>query len=312
VSLLHTQDDVSIFPIIQKAVRKKKEGFNGEITLVRKTGETFPALFTVKPLYNKDGKVTASMGISVDISELKLAQQLQIENKSLEEINRLKNEFMANMSHELRTPLNSIIGFSELMMSEQFGELNKKQQKHIKNIHYNGQSLLSLINDVLDISKIESGKLEINYERIKLDDILKDIEISFQPLIKIKKQKLEIIAEKEIFLRTDPIRIKQCINNILSNAIKYTQKNGKIVITAIKKGNIIEFSIKDNGIGIPSKKITDVFKPFFKISTTDTVYDSAGLGLNITKTIIETMKGQIWVESEEGKGSTFFFNIPAN
>jgi len=266
-------------------------------------------------------KVGSGIGIIyTDITErkkneehLRNAERLKLENVALDEANKLKSEFMANMSHDLRTPLNSIIGYSELLQDQTFGGLNEKQHHYLDVILSNGTSLLDLINDILDVSSIEAGKLEFNFEQLRMDKIVKDIQTANMPMVKDKHHRLDVEVEPGLTVWADELRVRQCLNNLLSNAIKFTPDGGHIWIKGYKKDKLVEVSVEDTGRGIPSGKLGSIFQPFYRVNDEQgDITDGTGLGLPITRRVIDLMGGELWVESEVGKSSTFYFTLPAH
>nr|MBC8394871.1 histidine kinase [Deltaproteobacteria bacterium] len=232
-----------------------------------------------------------------------------------ETANRTKSDFLANMSHELRTPLNAIIGFSEILEDKTFGELNEKQVKYAKNIVTSGHHLLQLINDILDLSKVEAGKLELKLETIDIERLLSNSLI----MIKEKAMKHGIELELDIApevsglpVKADEVKLKQIVFNLLSNAVKFTLEKGRIAVKVIKKDEELLFSVSDTGIGIKPEDQGRIFEVFQQVdSSLARKHQGTGLGLSLTRRLIELHGGQIWVESEgiEGMGSTFFFTI---
>jgi len=256
-------------------------------------------------------KVVDGIGIIfADITAQKAAEKLHLENLTLEDATRLKSEFVANMSHDLRTPLNAILGYSELLQDQMFGKLNEKQRQQLGLINSSGRTLLSLINDILDISKIEAGKLELNFETLQVEDLVHKIRDANMPMLKEKRQRLDVDVESGLSVWADELRVEQCLNNLLSNAIKFTPDKGRIKITAQKKKGMTEFSVQDTGIGILADKLDEIFQSFYRIDATTKNSGGTGLGLTITQRLVEMMGGNIRVESEEGKGSTFYFTLP--
>jgi len=248
----------------------------------------------------------AILVVARDISKRKEWEQ------KMREASMLKSQFLASMSHELRTPLNAIIGYTELMLDENFGELNEKQGKCLHIQYTSAQHLLVLINDILDITKIESKKLEISESTFELADCVEDVVNQLRPLIEEKNHDLEVRLEKELpSLYSDRMRVCQVLFNLLNNAIKYTPSGGKIKVMAALEGNKIRISVSDNGVGIPKKSQKYIFDMFWQVdSTTKKEYSGAGLGLYISNQLVKLMGGRLWLESKPGKGSTFHFTIP--
>ncbi|MBW2368423.1 MAG: HAMP domain-containing histidine kinase, partial [Deltaproteobacteria bacterium] len=236
--------------------------------------------------------------------------------------NRSKSEFLANMSHELRTPMNHIIGFSELMIEKHFGALTPEQEEYLGDILQSSKHLLSLINDILDLSKIEAGKTELELAECNIADILESSVImvkqkSLKHGIKVSTD-IQSIAEK---ILVDERKIKQILYNLLANAVKFTPEGGKVNLT-VSQGNgngdgsrqngEIHISVCDSGIGIASDDLERIFSPFEQAESASTrKYQGTGLGLSLTKEYVELHGGRIWAESEgDGKGSRFHFTIP--
>ncbi|MEW6096861.1 MAG: ATP-binding protein [bacterium] len=241
----------------------------------------------------------------------KLTTELNITNKQLQEATEAKSRFLANMSHELRTPLNSIIGFSEVLLEKTFGELNEKQTKYINNIYTSGKHLLTLINDILDLSKVEAGKIELNIQEIPLKETLSECETLVKTLASKKNLLLEFKIEDISTIKADPTRFKQIMYNLLSNAIKFTPEGGRVNVDAKPIDKMVQISVTDTGIGIAKENYQKVFEEFEQVdSAYSRQYAGTGLGLPLTKKLIELHGGKIWLESELEKGSTFTFTIP--
>lgn len=252
-------------------------------------------------------------GISRDISEREKHEKEIIEAKNnAEEASRIKSEFLANMSHELRTPLNSIIGFSQLLSSNPFGNLNEKEIKYSDNIMTSGKHLLDLINDILDISKIESGKMQLEFEIFNSDLFFSEVEDMIRHLAQKKNIQISNQARSEnIMIYADRLRLRQIMYNLLSNSLKFTPENGCIKINATEKDKMLEIAVSDNGIGIPEDKQEAIFETFRQAdSSTSKQYGGTGLGLALVRKYVEMHGGEIRVDSEEGAGSTFTFTIP--
>ncbi len=264
------------------------------------------------PVKDEAGKIIGILETCLDITERKKAAKFLHEKELAETASRTKSEFLANMSHELRTPLNSIIGFSDLLIEQLFGELNEKQLRYVNNISTNGKQLLSLINDLLDFSKIEAGKMELNYEKFSLQETLAEIKSLMSPIASEKEIEINIDVDLEIpEIRADRNKFIQVMENLLSNAIKFSPRKGTIEVNGALKGNMVRVGVKDEGIGIEKEDRERLFKPFSQIdSFAAKKYQGTGLGLVLVKKIVQLHGGHVWFESETGKGSTFGFSIP--
>jgi len=229
----------------------------------------------------------------------------------VQETTKLKSEFLASMSHEFRTPLNAIIGFSEMLLNEDFGKLNEKQQKFANNVVLSGKHLLRLVNDILDLSKVESGNLELNYEEFEVNFVI-DETVSILKGMAIKKNIfIETKLRENIIINADIGRFKQIMYNLLSNAIKFTEDNGKIFINSKLINDDLKIEIIDTGIGISPENRDKVFQEFRQIdSSYARKQDGTGLGLTLTRKLVEKHSGSIDFDSEEGKGSKFWFILP--
>ncbi len=239
-------------------------------------------------------------------------QKLRAVNEQLSNASKLKSEFLASMSHELRTPLNSIIGFAEVMADQLFGPLNPKQQKYMSNIHTSGHHLLQLINDILDLSKIEAGKLELNYREFSANEVLNDTLTSVAPLAEKKNLDMKVeIDSKLASIAADESKFKQIMYNLLSNAVKFTPDHGKITVKAVANRKLAVVTVTDTGIGISEEDQEIIFQQFRQVSDSDDrEFEGTGLGLALTKKLVEMHGGRIWLKSEPGRGSSFSFSIP--
>lgn len=239
-------------------------------------------------------------------------EELQKANIALEKANSLKSEFLATMSHELRTPLNAIIGFAEVLKDEITGTLNAEQKEYLGDIHSSGQHLLNMINSILDLSKIEAGKFELQNEEFSVEETIHEVlntitECSHKKDICLRTYILEDIPS----IRADKVKFKQIMYNLLSNAIKFTPENGKITINAKLMDHHIQIAVSDTGIGIKPEDMEKLFEAFRQVDGSYARrYEGTGLGLILTKRLIELHGGKIWVKSMYGKGSTFTFTLP--
>lgn len=285
----------------------------------RKDGSHFPVEISLSPMRSEDGSRVIT--VVRDISERKQAEdrlravqenytrELELRNREIEQANQLKSEFLANMSHELRSPLHTIIGFAELLAEELEGPLNEKQQRFIDHIHKDSLHLLELINDVLDLSKIESGRLELQREAFNIAAVMEEALSSLRSRAAAKSIEIEIEVSMVVF--ADRLRFKQILHNLLTNAVKFTPKNGRVWVTARGREGFAEISVADNGIGITEDQHQVIFDKFYQVNAaTKGGYEGTGLGLAITKRLVEQHGGRIWLKSQLGKGSCFTFTIP--
>ncbi|AKB19140.1 ATP-binding protein [Methanosarcina sp. WWM596] len=232
--------------------------------------------------------------------------------KDAEATNRAKNSFIMNMSHELRTPLNSVIGFSDLLLEGAFGPMNTKQAKYVNNILISGKSLLEIINNLLDISRLEAGENTLKYEEVDVASLIGEVRVSLLSPASVKKITVELdIGPSVGNVRADMTKFRQILYNLVSNAIKFTPAKGKVIISACKKEGVLEVKVSDNGMGLSKESHEKIFMPFTQAdSSAARGYGGAGLGLYIVRNFVDLHGGRIWVESEIGKGSTFTFTLP--
>jgi PAS domain S-box-containing protein len=250
--------------------------------------------------------------ILLDITKYKKTEKHLVQSKEkAETADRLKSSFLSTMSHEIRAPLNSIIGFSGILMKEIPGSLNAEQKKQMGMIQSSGRHLLSLINDLLDLSKIEAGQLSVNFEYFNLEEVLDDVLQLEWPFATSKNIILNLKKSSDIsIIRSDKQRIHQVLLNIVNNAIKYTEK-GQVDIYCQKEKDSIHIIIKDSGIGIKEENLEKIFDPFIQIDNDLTKSNrGSGLGLPVTRKLIELLHGSVNVISEYGKGSTFIIILP--
>jgi len=244
------------------------------------------------------------------IQNARLFHEIERKSQELEVASQHKSEFLANMSHELRTPLNAIIGFSEVLTERMFGELNEKQDEYLKDIGASGQHLLSLINDILDLSKIEAGRMELELADFHLPSAVENALI----LVRERASRRGIALGHTIdsalgMVRADERKVKQVLLNLLSNALKFTPEGGRIDVRAALRGALAEVSVADTGVGIAPEDQQTVFEEFRQVGTADKKVEGTGLGLALSRKFVELHGGRIWVKSRLGEGSTFTFTL---
>ncbi|MGH7872507.1 MAG: ATP-binding protein [Candidatus Binatia bacterium] len=247
----------------------------------------------------------------IAIENVRLFQELEEKNDLLEAANKHKSQFLANVSHELRTPLNSIIGFTRLVLRKTEGQIEKLQKENLQKVLISSEHLLNLINGLLDLAKIESGKMEAYVETFKLDDVMRMATTTVEPMLKNGRVKLITeIAPDLPPLKTDRDKLKQSVLNLLSNAVKFTEK-GEIKVAAWRDNGSLKLTVSDTGIGMKKEALDLIFDEFRQADMSSTRrYGGTGLGLAIVRRFINLLGGEIAVESEEGKGSKFTITIP--
>jgi PAS domain S-box-containing protein len=314
--------------LYQKHPTTRSMGSGLALEAIRRNGSRFPVEISLSPSHSEEGfRITA---IIRDITERKQAEdhlravqaryteslaeanrELELRNREIERANRLKSEFLASMSHELRTPLHTIIGFSELLGEELEGPLNDKQKRFVEHIHRDSLHLLELINDILDLSKIEAGRLELRPEPFEFGALVSEALSSVRTLATAKSLDIQTAVDVPTAVEADRLRVKQVLVNLLSNAVKFTPDQGRVRIDASVHAEFLKVSVTDTGVGIPKEEHQSIFDKFHQVgATTKGLREGTGLGLPITKRLVEEHGGCIGVESEPNKGSRFTFTIP--
>jgi PAS domain S-box-containing protein len=292
----------------------KREAFEMEYRLRHASGEYRWLLDMGTPNYNSNREFIGYIGHCFDISERKQAEQELIKAKEkAEESDRLKSAFLANMSHEIRTPMNGILGFAELLKEPKL--TSEEQQEYISIIQKSGDRMLNTINDIVSISKIESGQMEVFISETNINEQVEYVYTFFKPEVEQKKIRFSFkttMPAKEAVIKTDREKVYGILTNLVKNAVKFTN-TGFIEFGYEKKGEFLEFFVKDTGIGIPKDRQEAIFDRFVQVDNRHArAFQGSGLGLSISKAYVEMLGGKIRVESEEEKGTVFYFTIPYN
>ena len=291
--------------------------WQGELINLRKDGTLYTEDQTITPMFNDRGEISHFISIKQDATERKQAEQqriralqLQAENEALARADRLKSEFLADMSHEFRTPLNSILGFSELLL-EICQNLTREQQEDLRLIYQSAQNLLHLVNDALDLARIEAGHVKLERDVVSLKDTFARILDVFAP--RLQQNNLKGSAEvhpPELAVFADSRRLEQILTNLVGNAVKFTGRGG-VTLSARPAEAGVEISVADTGVGIPAEELPHIFNKFYQVrKQTESATRGTGLGLAITRQLVELHGGRIWAQSTPGEGTTVSFVLP--
>jgi signal transduction histidine kinase len=251
---------------------------------------------------------------AVALYNARVFRELDEKTRQLEVASQHKSEFLANMSHELRTPLNAVIGFSDVLLERMFGELNERQDEYLHDIRNSGQHLLELINEILDLSKVEAGRMELELGPVSLPDMLRDALAMVRERAERHRLSLELEIDDGVpAVLADELKLKQVVLNLLTNAVKFTADGGAIAMSAQLVGDEVRVTVRDTGIGIPEQDQDRIFEAFQRGDRrSHTSTEGTGLGLTLSKRIVELHGGRVWLTSRVGAGSTFGFAIPAD
>jgi PAS domain S-box-containing protein len=328
-----TVNEIIPEPALSMVLEKYREAIREKAILHWEETSSYPigqltGEVSIAPIFDRADNCTHLIGSVHDITERKRAEQklrdahrdlekkvaertreLSEANLRLQELDRLKSMFIASMSHELRTPLNSIIGFTGIMIKGMAGEINPEQKKQLGMVQDSARHLLALINDVIDISKIEAGKIEAGVSTFNLAGVILEVRNTFDPAAQDRGLVLNIEIPGPITVTSDERRIKQIIMNLVSNAIKFTDE-GRVDLAVEQKGTVVKVRVRDTGIGIGKEDLEQLFRPFVRVMVPGRLTEGTGLGLYLSKKIARFLGGDITAESEPGKGSVFTFSFP--
>ncbi|NER82378.1 MAG: PAS domain S-box protein [Leptolyngbya sp. SIO1D8] len=290
------------------------EGWSGPIICQRKDEQTFTALVSVSPVCGEDDKTPTAISIILrdTTQQEQIKAELASKNLELARANRLKSEFLASMSHELRTPMTSILGFSSLLEQQVYGELNDRQRLYVNQIHQSGEHLLALINEVLDLSKIEAGQMDLHVKSILVEALCKDVLTMVTAQAEMKQITIERSFASDLpMLYADEMRVRQMLLNLLSNAIKFSKKGQTIGLEVQQEDDFLLITVWDQGMGIPKEKQSLLFQPFQQLdSSLSRQYEGTGLGLALTQRLTHLHGGDITLESDAGQGAKFTIHLP--
>jgi PAS domain S-box-containing protein len=297
-----------ILPAVRETGRYDSEGWR-----VRRDDSRFWAYMTITPLWDEQGRMRGYVRISQDITERRRAEEeLRRAKEDAERANAAKSEFLASMSHEFRTPLNAIIGFSDMMRTEIFGSLSEKYREYAKDIHRSGLHLLDLINDVLDMARIEAGQWELHEEAVALGDLVRQAQRLAGGSAGEVRHRFEMqFPTAEPVVWADRRSLRQVLINLIGNAVKFTPEGGLIVVGVSVGDEGIRIVVADNGIGISEERIADLCRPFVQVENVMTRrHHGSGMGLFISKAMIERHGGALSINSLLGQGTTITINLP--
>jgi PAS domain S-box-containing protein len=278
---------------------------------VRKDGSRFWADVVITALHDETGRLYGFGKVTRDITERKRTDELMRQAKEeAERTSKFKDQFLSTMSHELRTPLNAVLGFSDLLADERYGSLNDRQQRYIAHIHTGGKHLLKLISDILDLSKIEAGRMELAREDVLVASAFAEVISALYPLAEKKSQALLQQVEPQLRVHADALRFKQVLMNLVGNAVKFTPEGGRIELVARELDSQVRIEVRDNGPGIAPEQQQRIFEAFVRLAQSGATTEGTGLGLAITSRLVELHGGKLGIESQPGEGTCFYFSLP--
>jgi len=306
-----TEDVEAGKPAYELKIASERGRYEEEGWRIRKDGSRFWANVVITALRDRTERLRGFAKITRDITEHKRSQELIMHAKEeAERASKFKDQFLSTMSHELRTPLNAVLGFSDLLADERYGPLNDRQRRYIDHIHTGGKHLLKLISDILDLSKIEAGRMELTCEDVAVASAFSEVISALYPLAEKKSQALLQQVEPNLHVHADAMRFKQVLTNLIGNAIKFTPEGGRIELVARQAYNQVKIEVRDNGPGIPPEQQQRVFEAFVRLTQTGSTAEGTGLGLAITARLVELHGSTLGIESQPGGGACFYFSLP--
>ncbi len=314
ISLIHEEDRPWVRNIVEKTVESQSTSFSAAYRLALDEGAVKYVHAQGEISYDDDGTALAVLGTTQDVTEQHMVQEaLELAKRDAEFANRAKSEFLSSMSHELRTPLNAVLGYAQLLLQNRKEQLSERQQRQVGQILNSGRHLLQLINDILDLSRVESGQFSVSPEDV---DPKETIQESIALIAaQAERNKVTIINDTEPRnlprIHADRMRLKQALLNFLSNAIKYNVRGGRVIVSCTKQDNdMLRFTVEDTGRGISEENQSRLFEPFTRLGADQDGIEGTGIGLTITKQMVETMGGRIGFSSQLGMGSVFWLELP--
>ena len=312
---IHPSDRARVQRVLDKAMRNQQRAYSLEYRAVRPDGEERNVMASGEFTYDIDGAPLTLIGSIQDITAQKRIQAaLERAKLDAEAANRAKTEFLSSMSHELRTPMNAVLGYAQLLLQNKKEPISPRQQRQINQILKSGQHLLNLINDILDLSRIESGRVELAIKDLALDKIIGECLSLVEAVAGRNRISIQNLSRQKspLVVHCDDVRLKQALVNLLSNAIKFNRAGGKVVVDQQERSDgMVRISIQDTGDGIPASRHRELFEPFSRLDATQRGIEGTGIGLAISKQLIERMGGHIGFTSEIGVGSTFWIDVPS-